>query len=327
MVGIDPADLAKAASEGFDQATAEKVFRLLGILREFQARSDTRDKFTLKGGTALNVFHWPIAPRLSVDIDLMVTGFGNAAPGTADRTRVGRLVGTALADLGYRVVDERADAGWSFRSRYANSLGTQDELKVDLDLLNRMTLLPAVPKSGPLLFDADDFQFPVADPAELLGQKLTAVAYRAVERDLFDMHLLLSSNWDRRFPRARGMYLAYSFLQDHEWARLAYPVRLEVPYDRTRLRDLLRVGSEPPTLEQIRELAQAHLDQTARPFTSATPEEQELRRRLLAGDREGFGAIAGETDSALARALGEHPGLLWRLSQASRRARPADKIA
>ncbi len=80
MVEVDPADLSKALSEGLPPATAEKVWRLLGILRELQARPATRGRFTLKGGTALNIFHWPKVPRLSVDLDLMATGYPNAAP-------------------------------------------------------------------------------------------------------------------------------------------------------------------------------------------------------------------------------------------------------
>lgn len=85
MVEVDPADISKALSEGLPPATAEKVWRLLGILRELQARPATRGRFTLKGGTALNIFHWPKVPRLSVDLDLMATGYPNAAPRTSER--------------------------------------------------------------------------------------------------------------------------------------------------------------------------------------------------------------------------------------------------
>ena len=105
MAEVDRADLATALSEGFSPATAEKVGRLLGVLRELQARPATRDKFTLKGGTALNVFHWPKAPRLSVDLDLMTTGFPDAAPRTQSRERVVRLLKGALADLEYEVTE------------------------------------------------------------------------------------------------------------------------------------------------------------------------------------------------------------------------------
>lgn len=117
------------------------------------------------------------------------------------------------------------------------------------------------------------------------------------------------------------MYLAYSFLQDHEWARLDYPVRLKVPYDPVRLKDVLRGKDVAPSLERIREQARLHLESIPRPFTSATEEEQDLRRCLLEGSREAFGEIAGGADAARRRALSEHPGLLWRLKQAARPAK------
>lgn len=322
MVEVDPADLSKALSEGFPPATAEKVWRLLGILRELQVRPATRDRFTLKGGTALNIFHWPKAPRLSVDLDLMATGFPGAAPGTPSREDALRSVTEALEVLGYSVSQTTGEAGRTFLGGYTNSLGSPDRLKVDLDLLNRTTLMDPVEREGPVLFDADDLRFRVVDPAELLGQKLAAVAYRAVERDLFDMYLLLLSGWRHQHPRARGMYLAYSFLQDHEWARLDYPVRLQVNYRPVLLQDVLRGKDTAPSLERIREQALIQLQDIDVPFTSATKVEQDLRTRLLSGDQEAFGAIAGETSMARRIRLGTHPGLLWRLSQAARRPPP-----
>lgn len=321
MGEVDPADLSKALSEGFPPATAEKVLRLLQVLRELQAQPVTRGKFTLKGGTALNVFHWPKAPRLSVDLDLMATGYPNAAPRTPDRTRVVHSLEEVSRSLGYKVRTDPSDAVTNLTLSYRNHLGTPDSLKIDIDLLDRVTLLEPVERAGPILFDADDLRFPVVDPAELMGQKLTAVAYRHVERDLFDIYLLLLSGWRSQFPRARGMYLAYSFLQDHEWARLDYPVRLKVPYDPERLKDVLRGKDVAPSLERIREQAHIHLESIPRPFTSATEGEQDLRGRLLEGSREAFGEIAGEPNAARRRALSEHPGLLWRLKQAARPAK------
>lgn len=202
MVEVDPADLSKPLSEGFPPATAEKVWRLLGILRELQARPATRGRFTLKGGTALNVFHWPKVPRLSVDLDLMATGYPNAAPRSSERELVVRSLEEVGRSLGYKVRTDPSDAVTNLTLTYRNHLETRDALKLDIDLLDRVTLLDPVERTGPILFDADDLQFPVADPAELMGQKLTAVAYRHVERDLFDMYLLLLSGWGLQFPRA-----------------------------------------------------------------------------------------------------------------------------
>ena len=204
MVTVERADILNALNEGFQQATAEKVYRLLGILRELESIQTTKGQFALKGGTALNVFHWPKTPRLSVDLDLMATGFPRASPGAPERRNAVELVKGVAERLGYKLREAPADAGWTLWMSYRNSLGAPDQVKIDLDLLNRMTLLPPVPRAGPSLFHGDDFTFPVVTGEELIGQKLAAVAYRAAPRDLFDMYLMIMANWQSKL-RSRSM--------------------------------------------------------------------------------------------------------------------------
>lgn len=317
MVTVDPVELADALEEGFQQATAEKVQRLLGILREIQTVRSTRGRFTLKGGTALNVFHSPKVPRLSVDIDLMATGFAGAAAATAKHDQVVGLVESLARRMGYTVARTETPAACTLDCRYRNLLGGADQLKIDLDILNRQTLLPVENLQGPSLFLADDLEFPVVCEAELLGQKLVAVAYRAHPRDLYDMQTILRFGWHRR-ARARQMYLAYSFLQDHEWYRLDYPVRLKVDYRVSLLEDVLRDGEGAPSLTDIRAVARKALARSDPPFTVATADEESLRTKLLSGDRTAFADIAKEKAAARRRKLAKHPGLLWRLQQADR---------
>ena len=317
MVVVERADIRDALSEGFQQATAEKVHRLLGILREVQAVQATMGQFTLNGGTALNVFHWPKTPRLSVDLDLMATGFPHASPGSAERGKAVTLLEGIAERLGYRVRKEPADAGCTIWMSYRNTLGAPDQVKIDLDFLNRMTIMPPTSMVGPVLFHADDLRFPVVADEELMGQKLAAVAYRAAPRDLFDMYLMIMANWQSKL-RSRQSYLAYSFLEDQEWYRLDYPVRLEVAYRPDQLEDVLRSTIHAPTLERIREVARDGLEKRGLPFTHASPEEQSLREKLLSGDKSAFAAIAGESDGTRAKHLEEHPGLAWRLHQAAR---------
>jgi predicted nucleotidyltransferase component of viral defense system len=317
LVTVDPADLSDAVGDGFPQATAEKVLRLVGILREIQAVRASESRFTLKGGTALNVFHSPKIPRLSVDIDLMVTGFARAASGTSDHERVVTLVESIARRTGYVVVRNETPAACTLTCRYRNLLGGADQLKIDLDLLNRQTLLKSKKLRGPALFLARDVEFPVVDEPELLGQKLVAVAYRAHPRDLYDMRAMLRSGWNR-LGRSRQMYLGYSFLQDHDWYRLEYPVRLNVAYRVDLLDDVLRTTERPPSLAEIREEARKGLADSDPPFTVASSEEQSLRAKLLHGDRTAFAEILGERSTARRRELAEHPGLSWRLQQANR---------
>ncbi len=96
--------------------------------------------------------------------------------------------------LDYSLSEQNEQAGVAISCSYRNSLGSPDRVKIDLDLLNRMTLLPPVVRAGPDLFAADDMSFPVVSEPELLGQKLTAVAYRAAPRDLFDMDIMLTAD-------------------------------------------------------------------------------------------------------------------------------------
>jgi predicted nucleotidyltransferase component of viral defense system len=314
---VEVSDLADALGEGFSRATAEKVHRLLGILREIQIVRSTAGRFTLKGGTALNVFRSSKIPRLSVDLDLMATGFPDAVAGTPERDRVVDLAESVVRGLGYRVTSTDSPAACTLECRYRNLLGTGDQLKIDLDILNRETLLPSQMLPGPKLFFADDVRFPVLGEAELLGQKLVAVAYRAHPRDLYDMYQMLLAGWAQR-PHARAMYLAYSFLQDHDWYRLDYPARLDVEYRPRLLEDVLREKDSAPSLAEIRTVARDALHRATPPFTRATPEEQVLRTMLLQGVKVAFADLIGELDARRRKALAEHPGLAWRLEQARR---------
>jgi predicted nucleotidyltransferase component of viral defense system len=314
LAGPAPGDLSLALSEGFQEATAEKVWRLIGVLRELQAYSSTKNRFVLKGGTALNVFHLPAIPRLSVDLDLMATGFKDAAPDTVARTELIGEILTILEKMGYDVQSSPSNAACTVYLSYRNALGSPDQIKLDLDLLNRMTLLPPEVGVGPPLFLAEDLEFPLAAQAELFGQKLTAVAYRAAPRDLFDMFLMLREGWHLK-DRARGMYLAYSFLNDAEMVRLAYPTRLDVDYRPNDLLDVLRDRDAAPALEEIRASATSALSKSEPSFTQLTEHELELRKGLIRGDRNAFAALAGETSTGMQRALADHPGLSWRLMQ------------
>lgn len=312
-----PLDVSDALSEGFSETTAEKVHRLLSILRAIQERQSTRGRFILKGGTALNIFHSRNIPRLSVDLDLMVVGFPGVRAGPQGHARVLEEITGVVKSLGYSRSTADTPAAATVRCGYRNRRGSIDQVKIDLDLLNRVTLLRPTYLRGPALFGADDYRFPVVDAAELLGQKLTAVAYRAHPRDLFDMQVMLRQEWHLR-PHARQMYLAYSFLQDAEWRRLDYPTRLNVDYRASLLEDVLRLGESAPNLSEIRRTARVALASTDPPFGRATPAEESMRVALLGGDALAFPNLVGEVRPSKRRSLSKHPGLRWRLLQARR---------
>ncbi|HZV05565.1 MAG TPA: nucleotidyl transferase AbiEii/AbiGii toxin family protein [Gemmataceae bacterium] len=75
-----------ADDTGHQAGTLEKVLRLLDILQEVAGDTILSDRFALKGGTALNVFHLSL-DRLSVDIDLNYIGALEPSAMEADRPR------------------------------------------------------------------------------------------------------------------------------------------------------------------------------------------------------------------------------------------------
>lgn len=58
---------------GFRAEILEKVIRLIDLLNAFSKDEYLSSRVALKGGTALNLFHFEL-PRLSVDIDLNYIG-------------------------------------------------------------------------------------------------------------------------------------------------------------------------------------------------------------------------------------------------------------
>ena len=98
---------------GFDQLYIEKVLRLLGILELFFSTPVLKDKYVLKGGTALNLFYFQL-PRLSVDIDLNYLGLDREIM-LADRREHESVLSELLRANGYnlkRVPEEHAGGKW-----------------------------------------------------------------------------------------------------------------------------------------------------------------------------------------------------------------------
>ncbi len=64
---------AVSDSTGFQQEMVEKVIYLINLLNKVRSHPFLKNRFVLKGGTALNLFLFDL-PRLSIDIDLNYVG-------------------------------------------------------------------------------------------------------------------------------------------------------------------------------------------------------------------------------------------------------------
>src|SRR5678815_727098 len=91
-MNLTPQALAREiAATGFNGESLEKVFRLLGLLDALTSHPFLKTRIALKGGTALNLFHFDV-PRLSVDIDLNYIGAGDRDTALAERPKLEQAV-------------------------------------------------------------------------------------------------------------------------------------------------------------------------------------------------------------------------------------------
>ncbi len=189
--------IATQKSTGFDLLYIEKVLRLLDILELFFAHPELKDKYVLKGGTALNLFYFRL-PRLSVDIDLNYLGLDRETM-LVDRSEHETILSEQLMQRGYilkRVPAEHAGGKW--RLAYRSFAGIQQNIELDLNYMHRIPLLPIQRYDSFPLGTQSAHQIPILDIHELAAGKLCALIARCKPRDLFDAcNLLNQSELDR----------------------------------------------------------------------------------------------------------------------------------
>jgi hypothetical protein len=134
-------DLAReVASTGFSGESLEKVFRLIGLLDALNSHPFLKPRIALKGGTALNLFHFDV-PRLSVDIDLNYIGAADRDTMFAERPKLEQAVQAVCSREGLtvrRMPSEHAGGKW--RLTYAASTGGSGSLELDVNFMLRTPL-------------------------------------------------------------------------------------------------------------------------------------------------------------------------------------------
>ncbi len=197
-----------AKETGFIRDNLEKTVHLIEILDVLFA-SPWKDRLVLKGGTAINLFYAGL-PRLSVDVDLDYCGDGKEET-IKDKTAIAEFISGALLPMGYRL----SDAGKSYYAldsfvlNYTNTAGNQDNVKIEINYLDRCHVLP------PSLKQVDIFEMrgtaPVRSLAleELYGSKIAALLSRGKPRDLFDVYYALEKEIIKPTPALRKCALFY----------------------------------------------------------------------------------------------------------------------
>lgn len=132
-----------AESAGFQPDTLEKVAYLLELLNLIAEDEFLQPRLLLKGGTALNLFHFAL-PRLSVDIDLNYIGSTDRSIMEKDREKIEKLLPAMCSSLGLKTEKATEDhACRVYTASYPSVVVGRGAIKVDINYLHRVAYWPA----------------------------------------------------------------------------------------------------------------------------------------------------------------------------------------
>ncbi len=231
----------EAATTGFKIEHLEKVTILMDLLNDFVSFPQLKNKFVLKGGTALNLFFFKL-PRLSVDIDLNYIGNIDRAMMLAERPLLQQVI-ISICERHGLTLDRNPNrhAGGKMIWRYPSALGQMGNLEIDLNFMYRIPLWPIEFKSSCAVGSKQIHGIPILDPHELSAGKLAALIDRKTGRDLFDAyHLLTKTNLD--MAKLRLALVIYSAISRKADLRELTPKSISVDITdlKNRLMPLLR---------------------------------------------------------------------------------------
>lgn len=182
--------LQEKKNSGYRQEIIEKVFWLIELLNAIADDSYLKTRLALKGGTALNLFHFNL-PRLSVDADLNYIGGVDRATMLEERPDVENRMKSLFERMGLKILRHpKEHAGGKMVWRYPSALGNQGNIEVDLNFMYRVPLLPIEYRDSLILAGKQVKRLQVLDIHELAAGKLTALLERQTGRDFFDANEL-----------------------------------------------------------------------------------------------------------------------------------------
>ncbi len=304
--------LPAAESTGFKAEMVEKVLHLLNLLNALNSHPFLKEKWVLKGGTALNMFVLDLL-RLSVDIDLNYIGAPGREEMLRDRPKTEQAAQAVFSREGFtikRVPDEHAGGKW--RLSYKSFTGQSGNLEVDLNFMFRQPLWDIHAADSHPLGDFQAKSIPVLDLHELAAGKLAALLARGQARDLFDCHRILNMD-DLERDRLRIAFVVYGGMNRKDWRTVSIE---DVDFDAAELaRQLIPTlhvrankeqGSPAEYGAQLVEECRKALS-VVLPFTDA---EREFLDLLL--DKGEIDSTILTADTALQQRIQSQPLLEWK---------------
>lgn len=186
--------VALAKDNGFRSETLEKVLRLIDVL-DFISKTDELSPYlVLKGGTSINFTVFNL-PRLSVDIDLDFSFSGTRDEMLNKRKEITAIIRRYMEINNYSLSDETKSkyALDSFVFNYNNNFGNKDNLKIEINYMNRTHVYETITRNVSISF-LTSFKTLTLNKYELYGSKIKALIERCTIRDVYDVYHMLKEN-------------------------------------------------------------------------------------------------------------------------------------
>ena len=184
-----------SAKTNFIKDNLEKVLRLAEILKFLNTDNLFKGKLVLKGGTAINLTAIEL-PRLSVDIDLDFTENLSKDEIVEVKSKFTKRLTDYMWQEGYSLLQSPREhyALLSFVFNYINSAGNRDNIKVEINFMDRCHILPLEQKSIMAKGIIEPFEILTLNNVELYASKINALLSRATPRDLYDVNAMIEQN-------------------------------------------------------------------------------------------------------------------------------------
>ena len=191
----------------------EKVLRLSQILKFLNTNNVFKGKLALKGGTAINLTAIEL-PRLSVDIDLDFTENLSKDDIAEIKEKLTKRLTDYMWQEGYSLMVSPREhyALLSFTFNYVNNAGNRDNIKIEINFMDRCHILPLEQKQVLSKGIVDKFEILTLNTTELYASKINALLSRATPRDLYDVNAMIENNVIKDMELLRKCLIFYNMV-------------------------------------------------------------------------------------------------------------------
>ena len=294
---------------GFKPDSLQRQMTLIELLREVNRHPLLGKQYVLKGGTAINLFWFPL-PRLSVDIDLNYIGSSNRETMLRERPTLEEEIKKLIKAKGITVENAPAKehAGGKWRLRAPNAFGGSFTVELDLNYIMRTPVWGAEIKRPYSLDDDYLFECRVLSFEELFAGKCKALLDRSAARDLYDAHKLSKELVEYDKSKLRKTLTLFGLTCIDDWRKKDFSTIDEINLRMIdqELTPLLRLD-EPINLEKMKAEVKVFLtglmkyDKNEKLFIDRFLDNGVYEPELIFDEAEKV------------EELRHHPALLWKL--------------